>query len=792
MAGPDTAIEPEVDLRAVDDLVADIGRGKEATIPLLQAIQRRFGYLPRAALRRVAERTAITPAQLFGVATFYSQFRRFPAGRHLVSVCHGTACHVAGAERITDAIRRYLGLEGDDDTDAQRVFTVQKVACLGCCSLAPVMRIDDRVFGHLTPDTAPRALEKFLRERGRRSRGGDALSHAAGQPGPDEVEIRIGLGSCCMASGSADVQAALAEEIERFGLRAALKCGGCVGMCHRVPLLEFAGEGERARYGRVTPGAAREILRRHARPRGLFNRLRAAADRAARRLLDDDAWTPPAQFEITPRDDAARAFLGKQRHIVLEGCGEMDPLDLDEYEARGGYAALRLAATERSPEDIIQEISDAGLRGRGGAGFPTGAKWARVRAAEGDQKYVVMNGDEGDPGAFMDRMLMESYPHRVLEGVAIAARAVGADEAWLYVRAEYPLALERLRAAIRQAEERGYLGEGILGSDFSLRVRIMEGAGAFVCGEETGLLASLMGERGIPRFRPPYPAQHGLFGKPTNINNVETYANVPWILRHGAAAFRAIGTERSKGAKVFALAGRIVRGGLIEAPMGVTIGEIVFDIGGGIRDGRQFKAVQIGGPSGGCLPASLSHVRIDFEELARYGAMMGSGGFVVMDDGACMVDMARYFLQFTQSESCGKCTFCRIGTKRMLEILDRLCAGEGKASDLDLLEELADRVKRTSLCGLGQTAPNPVLTTLRYFREEYEEHIAGRCPAKKCAALIRYRITDECMGCTLCSQRCPADAIPLRPYQQHEIDQEKCVRCGTCAAVCPVNAVELE
>ena len=784
-----------LDLSPLDRIVAEVGRGRASAIPVLQAIQEHYRYLPEEALVRVCEITDISPAQIVGVATFYSQFRHLPVGKHLISVCHGTACHVAGAEAITESIRRHLGIEGEGDTDSDRLFTVQKVACLGCCSLAPVMRIDDVVYGHLTRETAPTAVEKFLREESTRRRAGHETTSSEDElaPGQEVTEIRVGLGSCCVASGSRDVQEVIERQIQELGLRAIVRCGGCVGMCHRVPLLELMdSKGRSVRYGDVTPAAARNILRRHLSPPGLVNRVRDIFGRATDLLFRDSAWEPAKQYEIEPKSQPVCAFLGKQKHIVLEGCGEMDPLDLDEYEARGGYEALRRCVTEVSPEDIIDTVANSGLRGRGGAGFPTGKKWSFVRAAQGEQKYVVMNGDEGDPGAFMDRMLLESYPHRALEGMLIAARAVGATGGHMYIRAEYPLALQRIRQAMRQARECGYLGENIFGSDFSFEIRIMEGAGAFVCGEETGLLASIEGRRGMPRFRPPYPAQSGLWGQPTSINNVETYAAVPWIIRHGADAFSAIGTETSKGTKVFALAGRINRGGLIEVPMGITIGEIVDEIGGGIRDGRQFKAVQIGGPSGGCIPASLRDLRVDYEQLTEYGAMMGSGGLVVMDDATCMLDMARYFLEFTQDESCGKCTFCRIGTKRMLEILERLCNGEGKSKDVEQLEELAQRVKRTSLCGLGQTAPNPVLSTLRYFRDEYEAHIEGQCPAKKCRALIKYTINDDCIGCTLCAQNCPTDAIAIKPYEQHEIDQEKCVRCGTCGNVCPVDAIEVE
>jgi NADH-quinone oxidoreductase subunit F len=477
--------------------------------------------------------------------------------------------------------------------------------------------------------------------------------------------------------------------------------------------------------------------------------------------------------------------------MATEACGELDPLEMASYQRLGGFEAMRRAFTDWEPERIIAEIRDSGLRGRGGAGFPTGKKWEIVRTSEPGLRYVICNGDEGDPGAFMDRMILESYPFRVLEGMAIAARAVGAEQGLLYIRAEYPLAVERVQAALDQMESAGYLGENILGTGQRFPVSIVRGAGAFVCGEESALIASLEGQRGNPSFRPPFPAEKGLHGRPTLVNNAETFAVAPWIVRHGAAAFASVGTPESKGTKVFALAGKVARGGLIEVPMGTTIRQIVEEIGGGVADGHRFKAVQIGGPSGGCIPAALADTPVDFERLTELGAMMGSGGLVVLDETDCVVEVARYFLSFTQEQSCGKCTHCRIGTKRMLEILEGLCEGRGREGDLDELERLAHLTREGSLCGLGKTAPNPVLTTLRYFRDEYEAHLEGRCPAGKCSALIRYEVNDKCIGCTRCAEACPVDAIPLTAYQKHRIDSDLCIRCDTCRVVCPEEAIDI-
>ena len=780
----------ELDLTFVDETIERIGRGRAGLIAILQAIQNHYRYLPREALWRVCQTTEITPADITGVSTFYDQFRHQPVGEHLIYVCVGTACHVKGADLVLDALCRQLQLEGKEDTDKDGQFTIQKVACMGCCTLAPVVRIDEVTYGHMTPDGVGRMLEDFLRHEADGDRRKKALPAPTGEaPG----EIRIGLGSCCIASGSAKVQQALTDALIETGVTANVKRVGCVGMCHRTPLVEVLMPGRPpALYARVEPDDAKKIVLRHFRPKGIVRQIGTAASSLLENLLTDEVWEPVTRYSIEVRDPPVAAFLDRQRHIATECYGAMDPTDMDEYVRSGGFRALRQCLHERSPDKIIEQVRRSGVRGRGGAGFLTGRKWRRVQDAPGQMKYVVCNGDEGDPGAFMDRMLLESYPYRIIEGIIIAAYAVGASEGTFYIRAEYPLAVRRIREALQRCEQEGLLGEDILGSGFSLHLRIMEGAGAFVCGEETALLASIEGRRGMPRFRPPYPAEQGLHGKPTLVNNVETYALIPWILRTGPEAFAEMGTETSKGTKVFALAGKIRRGGLIEVPMGITLRQIVEEIGGGIAGGKRFKAVQVGGPSGGCVPAALADTPVDFEALTGVGAMMGSGGLVVLDESDCMVDIARYFLSFTQDQSCGKCTLCRVGTHHMLEILNRLCSGEGVKGDIERLDELARAVRKGSLCGLGGTAPNPVLSTIRYFRDEYEAHLEKRCPAGVCKALITLSVTDDCIGCTLCAQGCPADAIEFRPHEKHEIDAEKCIRCGACRACCPVDAIKVE
>ena len=781
----------KIDLSFIDKTVKKIGQGEESIIPILHAVQEHYRYLPREALQRVCEITKITPSRIMGVSTFYSQFRHQEVGRHIISICHGTACHVKGSGIIDDLFRQHLSIPPDVDTDADGLFTIQKVACLGCCTLAPVVQIDNVTYGHLTTETVPKVISDFLEFQ---KRGKEKQKKEYTIDKKDCIaEIRIGLGSCCISSGSHNVYDAVQKALIDTSARAVVKRVGCIGMCHQTPLVEVVPkDGQSFLYARVIPEDAKSIVLRHLKPEGIKRKISYNISAMLEKILTDEAWEPVTRYSIGVRDPQVAAFLGRRKHIATEHYGHINPTDLEEYLKNDGFKALEKCIKDLTPKQVIKEIQQSGLRGRGGAGFNTGLKWSIVREAKGREKYIVCNGDEGDPGAFMDRMILESYPFRVIEGMAIAAYAIGVEEGYFYIRAEYPLAVQRIREALCLCGERGYLGKNILGSKLSLSLSIMEGAGAFVCGEETALLASIEGKRGMPRFRPPFPAHKGLWGKPTLINNVETYALVPWIIRNSSGKFTALGTEKSKGTKVFALAGKITRGGLIEVPMGMSIREIVEKIGGGVAEGKQFKAVQIGGPSGGCVPAEMADTSVDYEALTGVGAIMGSGGLVVLDDSDCMVEIARYFLEFTQNQSCGKCTFCRVGTRRMLDILTRLCDGHGKEDDLQQLEHLAFMVGKASLCNLGKTAPNPVLSTLKYFRKEYEAHLKKRCPACKCRALITYSVTDDCIGCTMCAQHCPVEAITFTPYQKHEIDTEKCTRCGTCMGVCPNDAVKVE
>ncbi len=587
-------------------------------------------------------------------------------------------------------------------------------------------------------------------------------------------KILVGLASCGIAAGADKVYNKIKELKEADKLDIELTKTGCIGMCYREPLVEVVDDSGSYLYGEIDEQKAVEILDKH------IGSNEPIKDYVVKTDL----------FET--KDDS---FWEGQSKIALRNCGVINPEKIQEYEEKDGYQAIRKVITnDISQEDVIQTILDSGLRGRGGGGFPTGMKWKFTYKNQADKKYIICNADEGDPGAFMDRSLLEGDPHAVIEGLIIGAYATGASEGVIYCRAEYPLAIKRLNIALDQARENGYLGKDILGKKgFNFDLYVKEGAGAFVCGEETALMASVEGHRGMPTKRPPFPAEKGLWEQPTNINNVETYANVPQIVLNGAEFFNKYGTEKSKGTKVFALTGKINHGGSVEVPMGITINDIIFKLGGGIQNDKKFKAVQLGGPSGGCIPEYLKETTIDYDSVNATGAIMGSGGMVVMDETTCMVDVAKFFLDFTRKESCGKCTFCRIGTKRMLEILERITEGEGQEGDIEKLEELAHQVKENSLCGLGQTAPNPVLTTIKYFRDEYEAHIKDKkCPAKSCKKLITYTVDPEkCTGCTVCAKNCPVDAISGERKEVHHIDQDVCIKCGVCYSKCNFDAIIL-
>ena len=775
-------------IQRVDAIIERVGSTRQMTIPLLQALQEEFSYLPSDALNRVYEKTEINRAHLLSVATFYAQFKMVPYGKHIIKVCIGTACHVKGANLVYEAFKRELQLDDDSITTPDGKYSIEKIACLGCCALAPVVQIDDKIYSYVQPGKVREVLQQHD-EYVKTKPKNDEQHNSRGEEYVGEV--RLGMENCCQVSGNAEVYKALLKAQEELGVAIKIKPISCVGACNQIPLIDVVDKGGKiTRYPNIRPKEVKEILLHHFPAASPLRRLKNAFLNQVDMFHTDETWDNILWKPEKERTGEINNFLNIQKRISTEGYGIISPLDIDEYISNEGFEALKKALHNGDRDAIIESVLQSGLRGRGGGGFLTGRKWRMVADAKSQEKYIICNGDEGDPGAFMDRILLESYPLRVIEGMLIAAYAVGASKGIFYIRAEYPQAVIRVTKALDMCRRKGLLGENILQSGFSFDIEIFKGAGAFVCGEETALIASIEGRRGFPSRRPPYPAERGLFGQPTLINNVETLSQIAYIVNHGAEKYAEVGTPNSRGTKVFALAGKVRHGGLIEVPMGTTIRQIVEDIGGGIEGGEKLKAVQIGGPSGGCIPAELCDAEIDFDALTRLGAIMGSGGMVVLSESDCMVDVARYFLRFTSEESCGKCTFCRVGIRRMLDILDRLCTGRGTMEDIDRLEELAHTVRSSALCGLGRTAPNPVLATLKYFREEYEEHVKGICRTGTCKDMVKYVVTDKCIGCTKCSKVCPVEAIDYKPYEQHHIDTEKCTMCGLCIAECEFDAIK--
>ena len=743
-------------------------------LPELIELQNRDRYLRPEALAELSRKLSLSLNHIYSVASFYHAFRFTPCGKHQIKVCIGAACYVKGAEAVYDAFASHLGLTGDQDTSADGLFTLSKVACLGCCMLAVAVQIDRHIFGQVKPGNIPQVIKDFLQLASEEDAAAEAGSSSSA---PGQTEIRLCCCSSCRAAGSARIMQALQEERQRHGLEFSLKSVGCHGLSFRAPLLTVFSGGLYYHYDQVQEHTLKTILGRHLSSRNAIRQIGWQAQLALHRWYNRSCACQP---EVS--DSPA---IGQYARLVTANSGQDQPEDIAEYQQHGGFQALQRVA-QMPPEQVLQILEAAQLRGRGGGGFPTGQKWRLAFSAKHHPKVVVCNADEGDPGAFMDRMLLESYPCRVLEGILIAACVLQAKHAIIYIRDEYAQAVGILQRILNKLQQTPFYR--LPGEDFQLH--IFKGAGAFVCGEETALLESLQGQRGIPRRRPPFPVSEGLHGLPTLINNVETFACIPIILQDDGELFRSYGTASSKGTKAFALAGKVRQGGLIEVPIGISIAEIVEKYGGGAEAGHTVKAVMIGGPSGGCIPYRNFSLPVDYETLQQHGAMMGSGGLVVLDERDCLVDLSLYFLRFLKDESCGKCVFCREGLQRLCALLEELTRAGSKAPELLIeIDTLARHIKQGALCALGQTAPNMVLSAMHAFRAEFEEHLQGHCPAGKCRELTEFQVGKDCIGCSKCAQSCAAKAIVCVPLESARIDQSKCVKCGVCRSICPRNAI---
>ncbi len=786
---------------AIEEVLHRYPRDHSSLIMVLQDIQASLNYIPEEAVNTVSEWLAVPRSQIYSVASFYKALSLEPRGKHRVEVCLGTACHVRGAGVLVNQLSRELGIEPGETTPDKEI-TFNTVHCVGACAMGPVVVIDREYHGEMTPTRLSKEVKKCCSGEGlcKGSAAGIAEKTGAKESKPhkklancDELEktrerlrserpldapaIIVCAGTGCIASGSLKVAEALSRALQEAGasnpVELAVKKTGCHGLCEKGPLVVFHPAG--TIYTRVKEKDAADIVEKT-----------VLKNEVIRRLLyhGPDTNHTVDNYHRIP-------FYSKQERNVLRNVGRIDPMDIRDYFVSGGYAAFAKVLTTMKPADVIAEVERSGLRGCGGGGFPTGRKWRSCVDAPGDVRYIICNADEGDPGAFMDEGILEGDPHAVIEGMLVGAYAIGAKDGFIYIRDEYPRAVARFGKALEDARRWGLLGERILGTNFSFDISISRGGGSFVCGESSALMQSVAGKIGEPRAKYIRSTERGLHEKPTVLNNVETFANVPLIFEKGAEWFASIGTKKSKGTKAFALVGKVNNTGLVEVPMGTTLRTIIFDIGGGIRDGRKFKAVQTGGPSGGCLPEDKLDLPVDFDSLTREGSMMGSGGMIVMDDATCMVDVARYFTTFLTEESCGKCAACRLGLFQMKEILDRICAGRGTPEDIPRMERLFTVLDDASLCGLGKSAANPIRSTLKFFREEYEAHIVDkRCPAGVCRDLITYYVVpDLCTGCLVCGRACPAGAIAGEKKKPHVIDEALCDRCGICAASCKFHAI---